>query len=221
MLRVAILSSYRAPGVESVLQHPERGRLFEIVCVIATHPDFAQSDLLSARGVPVISHPIRWVAGRAEYDRITAQMLRHLHIDVVVLLGYLYILTEPMLSAFPERIVNIHDGDLTIRGRDGERRYVGLHSTLDAIRAGERSTRSSVHLVTEKVDGGPILMLSESYEVPGAAAEALTRGDVKALKRIAWRQRETMMRGWGSLALRALQMVAGRPQDAEIEEVAV
>jgi hypothetical protein len=126
-----------------------------------------------------------------------------------------------MLSAFPERIVNIHDGDLTIRGRDGERRYVGLHSTLDAIRAGERSTRSSVHLVTEKVDGGPILMLSESYEVPGAAAEALTRGDVNALKRIAWRQRETMMRGWGSLALRALQMVAGRPQDAEIEEVAV
>ena len=218
MLKVAILSSKRAPGVEAILRHPERGRLFEVVCVVATDAEFPQSSFIASHGVPVISHLICRVGDRAEYDAMTARMLTYIGVNTILLLGYRYILTEPMLSAFRNRIVNIHDSDLTIRRHNGERRFVGLHSTFDAILAGERATRSSVHLVTKKVDSGPLLMLSDPYEVPEAATDAAARGDRKTVKRFAWAQRELMMRAWGSLAIRALHQLAEAPSRT-IEEV--
>jgi phosphoribosylglycinamide formyltransferase-1 len=93
-------------------------------------------------------------------------------VDTVVLLGYLYLLTRPMLEAFPGRIVNLHDSDLTLVDVNGERLYVGLHSTRDAITAGESETRSSVHFVTPKLDSGPVFLLSERYPVAPFARSA-------------------------------------------------
>jgi folate-dependent phosphoribosylglycinamide formyltransferase PurN len=127
MLNVAVLCSKRAPGLEALLQHRE----FNVVCVMTTEAEFPEC------GVPVLTHPIRSGSARRDYDADTASILTALGVDAVICLGYLYILTEPMLSAFPDRIFNIHDADVS------QRRYRGLHATRDAIFAGERSTRSS------------------------------------------------------------------------------
>ena len=218
-LRVAVLTSKRAPGLERLLRHPQRDQIFEISCVVTTEPAFAGAEAIERAGVPVLLHPLRRFCehrdvsirnfdARRAYDRLTAATLRLLKVDTVLLLGYVYLLTEPMLREFPDRIVNIHDSDLSIRRLDGERRYVGLHSTRDAIEAGERVTRSTAHLVTSKLDDGPVIQMSDPYPVPSAATAAALMGDLQKVRQHAFVQRQTMMNDWGTLAAHALEQVA-------------
>ncbi len=219
-LRVAVLTSKRAPGLEEVIHHPQCRSLFEIACVVTTENLLAGSDRVEAAGIPVLVHPIRsffdahqaslrHTPTRREYDQINAQVLRQLGVDTIVLLGYTYVLTGGMLDAFPGRILNVHDADLTLTGAGGQRRYIGLHSTRDAITSGEQETRSTVHYVTEEVDAGPVLLLSKSYPVAPFAHEAALAGHDDIVRAYSYAHREWMMRdGWGSLVVRALEYVA-------------
>ena len=183
MLRVAVLCSRRAPGLEAILPY--------VSCVVATHANTIDVN------VPIITRPM--FKPREEYDRGTVEILRAFGADLVILLGYTYILTDVMLSAFPGRILNIHDSDLR------ERRYTGLHSTRDAILAGEKETRSTLHVVTEKVDGGPIVSVSRAYPVAPFVHEAAAAGHMDIVRAYAYAQREWMMRdSWGSMLVEAL-----------------
>jgi folate-dependent phosphoribosylglycinamide formyltransferase PurN len=204
MLNVAILCSKRAPGLEALLRHPSRGTLYEIDCLVTTEPSFSEC------GVPVTPRPIREFYGdvpigdrntRRRYDSITAELLRYIGIDFVITLGYLYVLTEPMLTAFNDRILNVHDSDLP--------RYPGLHATRDAISAGEKETRSSVHLVTPDVDAGPVIARSEAFPVASFAREAARSGYRDIVSAYAYAHREWMMRrSWGDLVVSALEEVS-------------
>jgi phosphoribosylglycinamide formyltransferase 1 len=228
-LKVAVLTSKRAPGLEQLLHHPQRNKLFEIAGVVSTESSFAETGNIERAGVPVLLHPlrrfcddygvsIRNCVARWAYDRQTANILRLLNVDTVLLLGYLYLLTEPILKEFPDRILNIHDSDLSIRRPDGERCYVGLHSTCDAILAGERVTRSTVHIVTQRLDAGPMVLMSDGYHVPAAATNAALLGDVQSVKKHAWVQRQMMMNDWGTLAARGLEYIAsGMCEDGVID----
>jgi len=231
-LRVAVLCSNRAPGLDELLHHPNRGKLFEIACVVTSENALSCADRIEAAGVPVLVHPIRsfFDARRAslrhgptrlDYDHINAEILKQLGVDTVVLAGYLYVLTDALLDAFPGRILNVHDADLTLRGAGGERRYVGLHATRDAITAGECETRSTVHYVTAEVDAGPVLILSRSYPVAPFAHEAALAGHHDIVKAYAFAHREWMMReGWGSLLVRALEYLsAGAALEDELTMV--
>ena len=188
MLKIAVLCSKRAPGLETLLAH--RGDTYDVVSVLAAHS-----------GTPYTTHPI--FAPRREYDAATRKILRAARADIVLLLGYTYIVTDVLLSEF--RILNIHDSDLRLTGPDGERRYTGLHSTRDAILAGEKETRSTLHVVTEKLDGGPILNVSRAYPVAPFVHEAASAGHTDIVKAYAYAQREWMMRDcWGEMLVSAL-----------------
>jgi len=194
MLNLAILCSKRAPAIDAVLPHA--------TCVITTHPGAVIETQGVPLGVPLIRHPIRSYDDRRVYDALTVHVLKEMGVESVLLLGYLYVLSDVMLNAFPNRIFNIHDSDLTIKHPNGERKYVGLHSTRDAILAGERETRSTLHVVTDKLDGGPILSLSRAYPVAPFVHEAAAAGHTDIVKAYAYAQREWMMRdGWGEMAL--------------------
>lgn len=222
-LRVAVLCSKRAPGLRDVLHHPQHGKMFELACVITTESGLADEAEIEAAGVPVLIHPIRRFADdrgaslrdmqlRREYDTVTATALAQLGVDVVVLLGYLYVVTDALLAAFPDRVYNVHDSDLTLLDERGERRYTGLHSTRDAILAGATETRSTLHLVTSKLDGGPVVQRSKAYPVAPFVHEAVLAGHGDIVRAYAYAQREWMMRdGWGGLVVQALEAVAAEP----------
>lgn len=82
---------------------------------------------------------------------------RGFSIDLILLAGYMRIIHPPLLNYFKNRIVNIHPADLTVRPPTGQRAYVGGHAVKDALLAGEAYTRSSVILVDEMIDTGPII----------------------------------------------------------------
>lgn len=216
-IRIGILCSKRAPGLDALFCHPLHGRDFEIACIISN------AEAAPAFDLPVTHHPIRsFLAGRgadlrdldarAEYDNATVGILDHHGVDTVVLLGYLHIITSPLLDAFHESILNVHDSDLLIRTAEGTPKYTGLHATRDAILAGERETRSSVHLVTSAVDGGPLLVRSRPLRVADFVQAAVAVAAYDVVRAYAYAQREWMMRSWGDLVVAGLRSLERRHQ---------
>jgi folate-dependent phosphoribosylglycinamide formyltransferase PurN len=219
-VRMAVLCSQRAPGIERILHHPERGRLYEPACLVTTEAAYPSRQTIEELGVPVILHPIRRVhqecgapirdrEARRAYDALTVHVLRQLDVEVVLLLGYLYIATDVLLKAFPGRVLNIHDADLELMGEGGRRLYTGLHSTRDAIVAGEQETRSTLHLVTEELDAGPVLVRSRAYPVAPFVHDACAEARWDIVRAYAFAQREWMMHdAWGEMAVAGIRQVS-------------
>jgi phosphoribosylglycinamide formyltransferase 1 len=210
-LRVAVLTSRRAPGLDQLIARSRIDGSYSVEVVVSSDSSCVSRDMVGAAGVPYLEHDLRAFCAergkrltdmvvRAGYDAVTVELLEPHGIDVVVCCGYLNVLTEPMLAAYPARIVNIHDADLAVSDVDGVPRYRGLRSTRDAIRAGERVTRSTVHLVTSDLDAGPILARSAPFPVHEMVADALEWGAQDLISAYAYAQREWMMRTcWGEL----------------------
>jgi folate-dependent phosphoribosylglycinamide formyltransferase PurN len=201
--RVAVLSTTRAPGLDYLL---ERAR---IVAFIATDPANRDLARVTDSGVPAAVRDIRAfyaTAGlpltdlelRRAFDHQTAVLLAERRPDLIITCGYLHILTAPLLEAYPGRIFNVHDSDLPS--------YPGLHAVRDAVIAGERSTRSVVHVVTAGLDAGPVLVRSWPFPTHPLVSDARRWGAVDILKAYAYAQREWMMRAaWGPLMDEAIR----------------
>ncbi|HEU4463794.1 MAG TPA: formyltransferase family protein, partial [Gemmatimonadota bacterium] len=202
-LRVAILCSRRCPGAADLLGDRRRGWRWELAGVLTSEEDMAERPLFARAHVPVLSRPIRGfysrsgrplsdLATRREYDQTVAHALAAFEADLLLLSGYTYLVTEPVLSAFSGRIVNVHGSDLTRVGSDGRPMYLGLRAVRDAIFAGEPETRATAHWVTEELDMGPPILRSRAFPVSPLAADALARGDIRALKAYAFAHQEWM-----------------------------
>ncbi len=221
-LRVAILTSRRAPGLRELLADPHRGSLYQLVGALTSEEEFADEADLETAGIPVIHHPIRRfyrdrgkpltnLAARRDYDRQTVHLLRVIKPELLLLSRYLYVLTTPMLCALPDRIVNVHGSDLTDVHSSGLPRYLGLTAVSDAILAGERETRATAHWVTDEVDRGTPILRSRPFPVSPLAQSARARGDLRMLEAYAFAHREWMLHeAWGPLLRGVTRLVATR-----------
>lgn len=220
-LKVAVLSSERAPGLLDLFEGDEnRGRLYEIVCVVRTTPPEADHELASARGVPTCAHPIREfyrrrgapirdMAVRAAYDRETRALLAPYSPDLVLLDGYLYLVTQPLLSAYPARMLNLHFSDLTRRLPDGRPQFPGLRAVRDALLAGQPTTAATVHLVNETPDDGTPVVRSWPFPVSPLVGCARSWSAVEMFKAYVFAHQEWMIRAAsGPLLAAALALVA-------------
>lgn len=220
-VRVAVFCSHRSPALRYLLEHdPYRGVRYDIVTCLSSEESFAEEDLVRECGIPVIPHPIRSfcdargahlssVSCRTAYDQATMKRLSWSQPDLIVLDAYLYILSHPILSAYPGRIINVHHSDLLDRAVGGNPRFTGLRAVRDAIFAGATETRATVHLVTEGVDQGPPLLRSWRFPVAPLVQRALEWGATDILKAYAYAHQEWMIRAtWGPLVAAALALIA-------------
>src|SRR5580765_2270510 len=120
--------------------------------------------LIRAReaGIATATFSLDCHADRAERDLMLATWLEEHGVELVVLAGYMHLLTRPFLARFPERIVNVHPSLLPA--------FPGAHPIDDALAAGVETTGVTVHLVDEGIDTGPIL---RQEAVPVAPRETL------------------------------------------------
>ncbi len=219
-LRVAVLTSHSAPGLEQAIAHSNRGALYDLVAVISSETALAEAAAVEAAQIPLILRPLkrynserglplRNLRAREEYDSETAEQLQHFRVDYVFLLGYNYILSEPLVESFPQRLLALHDGDLMLRDENGRRRYAGLHAVREAIFAGEAQTRSSAYFVTQEVGAGPLFLLSRAYRVAQLALDARNWGAADLLSQYAELHRRWMIRGsWGEMTIRTIEFLA-------------
>jgi folate-dependent phosphoribosylglycinamide formyltransferase PurN len=100
---------------------------------------------------------------REEFDSETINLIVPYKADIIAQGGYMAKVTTPLLNRY--LIVNVHPSDLTILDSDGKRKYRGDRAVKKAIMSGEKILKATTHVVTEEIDSGPILMLSDSLEV--------------------------------------------------------
>jgi folate-dependent phosphoribosylglycinamide formyltransferase PurN len=193
-MRVGFLTAGGTAGVDAVLEDRRRGELYEVACVVPAATSVVPRNLRE----------------REEFDRHTVGLLRSLGVDTVFSAGYPWILTEPMLDAFPERIMVVHDGDLTDLDEQGRRRWIGAHAVTEALLAGASATRTSMFVATRDVGNGPLLLVGPRHPVASLVRDAIDSGDLRSVEAYAALHRDWMRRSWSALILRAIELlVAG------------
>jgi phosphoribosylglycinamide formyltransferase-1 len=122
--------------------------------------------LLRAReaGIPAATFSLDCHADRTERDLMMATWLEEHGVELVVLAGYMHLLTPPFLQRFPERIVNVHPSLLPA--------FRGARAIDEALAAGVETTGVTVHLVDEGLDTGPVLAQEEVLVEPRETLEA-------------------------------------------------
>ncbi|MGB5210925.1 MAG: phosphoribosylglycinamide formyltransferase [Gammaproteobacteria bacterium] len=100
-------------------------------------------------GVPAECLPASEFGDRASFDQALGRRLQQLAPDLVVLAGFMRILSAPLVRAWSGRMLNIHPSLLPA--------YRGLHTHRRVLAAGEEAHGTSVHFVTEELDGGPLI----------------------------------------------------------------
>jgi phosphoribosylglycinamide formyltransferase-1 len=120
--------------------------------VLAVASNTRAADALArarAAGIPTAVFSLDCHADRVERDLVMATWLEEHSVELVVLAGYMHLLTKPFLDRFPGRIVNVHPSLLP--------RFPGARAIEDALAAGVDETGVTVHLVDEGLDTGEIL----------------------------------------------------------------
>ncbi len=193
---------------EGLARSPE-GSPYEVAVVFTDTPSSKAAHIAGSWGLPLAQEDIlgfyrsrghgtkRDLSLRPEFDRRVLETLVPHSVDAIVLAGYMSVVTEPLLEAFPGRIINVHPADLRIL-EGGRRKYTGDFAVRDAILAGESVLRATTHVVREKVDGGEILMVSDPVPVdlPDGvpAADPAWREDRELWNRIAAEHQERLKR---------------------------
>lgn len=191
-LRVVVFFSGNASGFRYLREHdPDYGEAYRVVGGFTDDPDASGIEGFRDADVPVVVRDLRAfyeerdadasdLDVREAFDAGTADRIAEFDPDLVLLSGYMWILTDPVVGTYP--VVNVHPADLTIT-EGGERVYVGPDPVYDAIADGRAATRSSVHLVTNEVDAGPLLVLSKRFPVHRDMVDGLEAFDAEAALR--------------------------------------
>lgn len=151
MMRVAILVSGRGSNMKALLERCRDGSLGEVcepVVVFSNDPAAVGLETANALGVPTACVPSRGRRRRA-FDRDLIAALEPYRPDLLVLAGFMRILTPVAIERWPGRIVNIHPAD--------SKAYQGAHGYDWAWEGGLEETLITVHLVDEGMDTGPVL----------------------------------------------------------------
>lgn len=174
MVKIAVLVSGGGTNLQALIDAQNRGEIpgGEITTVIASKPGVYALERAKAAGIP------SYVVARKDYPSAQAmtvalvEQLRALDIGLVVLAGFMTIITEEMVRAYPNAILNIHPALIPSFCGQG---YYGLHVHEKALEYGVKVSGATVHFVSEECDAGPIVLQKAVPVEEGDTPEMLQR----------------------------------------------
>ena len=152
-IRLAILISGRGSNMATIARECLQKRIAATVdVVISDRPDVA--GITTARDLGLQAHVVSWkaAAGRAAFELALSQSIAAHSPDLVVLAGFMRVLSTPFVEQYAGRMINIHPSLLP--------KYTGLHTHRRALEADDTVHGASVHFVTPELDGGPLILQS-------------------------------------------------------------
>jgi phosphoribosylglycinamide formyltransferase 1 len=174
--RLAILLSGRGSNFEAIADRIASGNLdAEIAIVISNIESAPGLQFAKKRGLPSLYIPTRQKT-REEFDREVIEVLKKNNVSLVVLAGFMRILTRFFLEAFPYGILNIHPSLLPS--------FPGLDVQKQAIEHGAKFSGCTVHFVDDTLDGGPIISQAVVPVLDDDAPETLAARILKEEHRI-------------------------------------
>ncbi|HSY24071.1 MAG TPA: phosphoribosylglycinamide formyltransferase [Polyangiaceae bacterium] len=166
MITLGVLASGSGTNLQAILDAVAHGTLQARIAVVVSNVASAQAlDRARAAGIEalVISH--KAYADRESFDAAVVTALRERDVDLVVLAGFMRLVTSVLLDAFPMRIVNVHPALLPA--------FPGVHAQRQAFDYGVRIAGCTVHFVDRGTDTGPIIAQSAVPVLDGDDEHAL------------------------------------------------
>ena len=167
-LAIGILGSGKGSNCRAILEQIRRQKLAADPRLIVSDVfDAAILDVAREFGVPNAYLPPGKFRTRLEptVEMELVKMLEAAEVDLVVLAGFMRVLKEPMLNAFPRRIINLHPSLLP--------KFPGMEAWKQALAAGEKLTGCTVHYVDAGIDSGEIIAQREVPVLPNDTPESL------------------------------------------------
>ena len=155
-MRIGVLASGEGTNLQALLDDAE----IEVVAVASDKP--TARALERARAAGVAAEAFTGYENRIARDRAVADWLRDRGVELVVLAGYMQLLSDEFLGAFPQRIINVHPALLPA--------FPGLQAVRQALDYGVKVFGVTVHFVDGGVDTGPVI-LQRAIELPDARTE--------------------------------------------------
>jgi phosphoribosylglycinamide formyltransferase 1 len=149
MKRIVILISGRGSNMEAILKARLPRTLARVVAVISNEPAATGLAIAQRKKIPTAVVPHRAFADRAAFDAALAAEIDRYQPDLIVLAGFMRVLTEAFVTRYLGRMINIHPSLLPS--------FTGLHTHQRALAAGVRVHGCTVHFVTPGLDSGPII----------------------------------------------------------------
>lgn len=162
---IVVLISGRGSNLSAILAHSKNSGDYRVAAVLSNRPDAAGLHFAQQQGIPtaVVDHKL--FTGREAFDAALAEQIDAFQPDLVVLAGFMRILTPGFVSHYEGRLLNIHPSLLPA--------FPGLNTHQQALDAGVRLHGVTVHLVTAQLDHGPILDQAIIQVKPGDSAQTL------------------------------------------------
>ncbi len=181
VLKIGVLVSGRGSNLQAIHGAIQSGALQASIAVVISNkkeaPGLARA---KAEGLPCVFHDPKAFAGEANareaYDQALVEILKNYGVDLVILAGYMRIVTSTLINRYQWKMMNIHPSLLPA--------FPGLSAQQQALDWGVKISGCTVHFVTEGVDEGPIILQAAVPVREGDTADSLSSRILKEEHRI-------------------------------------
>ena len=151
MKKIVVLISGSGSNLQSLIGGCHNGTInAEIVAVVSNQSDAYGLVRAQKAGIPALCLSAKGFPSRDEYDAALLETIAQYQPDLVILAGFMRILSPNFVKQFTGKMLNIHPSLLP--------KYPGLHTHKKALENGDKEHGTSVHFVTEELDGGPVIL---------------------------------------------------------------
>jgi phosphoribosylglycinamide formyltransferase 1 len=165
-LKIGVMASGSGTNFEAIARSIADGKLnAQISVLVYNNPDAKVRSRAEKWGVPAILLDHRQYKKREDLDRAIIKVFQANAIDLVVMAGWMRIITQVLLDAFPDRVINIHPSLLPS--------FKGIRAIEQALAAGVKITGCTVHFASLEVDSGGIIMQAAVPILPDDTFETL------------------------------------------------
>lgn len=165
-VKLGVMASGSGSNFEAIASAIANGQLnAEISVLIYNNPGIKALARAEKYGIPAVLHNHRHTKKREDFDQQIVQTLQQYEVEWVVMAGWMRVVTQVLLDAFPNRILNIHPSLLPS--------FKGVRAVEQALEAGVKITGCTVHVVSLDVDSGPILFQAAVPVLPDDTPETL------------------------------------------------
>ena len=183
MKNIVVLVSGGGTNLQALIDAEKRGEIKggKITCVISSKPDVYALERAKRNGISTRVIPRKEYADVASYTKAVTDALVEEKADLVVYAGFMTILDEQVVKAFPYKMMNVHPALIPSFCGKG---FYGLHVHEAVLESGVKLTGATVHFVTEVCDGGPIILQGAVPVMNGDTPEILQK---RVMEQAKWR----------------------------------
>ncbi len=166
-MNLGVLVSGRGSNLQAIIDAIGAGKLRDKIAMVISDKEGVKAlDRCLKHGIPHRVIKRKDFRSKEEFEKALAETLKEAEVDLVVLAGFMRILSATFLSHFPMKVINIHPSLIPA--------FQGMHAQKQAIEYGAKITGCTVHFVTEELDNGPVIAQACVPVLPEDTEESLS-----------------------------------------------